>query len=356
MAISATLELRDNNADGWDKVKGTMLDSYTVIDLDYTLKRSFDKTNRASSGVSMDFIKVTIRGTKELKTPFHEWINDPDMKKGGIIKIFDSAAFFSSTFQDTTGGEAPADFDVAQELASDELEDSLNYRMDEVSYYGTYQNDIFEEMSKEELVSYINSKGLPIKVNQNDTDIVLRQAIRDYNDFCKSLEKKSLQELKNKVNDDNIGSTPDIPEDASEEEQKKIYIEFLKENYKNTKDYADNSKNYTYSARVDQIARRDVDKTLDKLKKSTSKAVSSVGSAAIRSLESARSITFNNAYCVSLREHFKADPNHQGPVDSSYPWILEIGIKPGTVTINGANIGGAVAKVSNELTFKFFNH
>lgn len=329
-----------------------MLDSYTVIDLDYTLKRSFDKTNRACSGVSMDFIKVTIRGTKELKTPFHEWIQKPDMLKGGIIKIFDSAAFFSSTFQDTTGGEAPADFDVAQELASDELEDSLNYRMDEVSYYGTYQNDIYEEMSKEELVSYINSKELPIIVKQNDTDIVLRQAIRDYNDFCKSLEKKSLQELKNKVNDDNIGSTPDIPEDASEEEQKKIYIEFLKENYKKTKDYADNSKNYTYSARVDQIARRDADKTLDKLKKSTSKAVSSVGSAAIRSLESARSITFDNAYCVSLREHFKADPNHQGPVDSSYPWILEIGIKPGTVKINGANIGGSTAM--GDLKFEFF--
>ena len=77
MAISATFELRDNNADRGAKVWGSLKDSYTVIDLDYTLTRNFDKTNRASSGVSMDFIKVTIRAAKEHATPFHAgfWLN-----------------------------------------------------------------------------------------------------------------------------------------------------------------------------------------------------------------------------------------------------------------------------------------
>ena len=128
----------------------------------------------------------------------------------------------------------------------------------------------------------------------------------------------------------------------------------MTKNYQETTDYKDSKKKYTYSEQVDLIGREDLNKSLGKAKKKASKTISSVGSAAIRSLESARSITFDNAYCVSLREHFKADPNHQGPVDSSYPWILEIGIKPGKVIINGANIGGAVKPVSEELTFNFF--
>ena len=342
MAISATLELRDNNAGDLSKVKGSLLDSYTVIDLDYTLKRSFDKTNRACSGVSMDFLKVTIRGTKELKTPFHEWINSPDMLKGGIIKIFDSAAFISSTFQDTTGGEAPADFDVAQELASDELEDSMNYAMDDASYYGTNNSDIYDEMSREDMISYIASKDLPIKVEKNDTDVIIKKKIRAYNKYCKSLEDMTLADLKKEA--DKIKPAPAIPEKATDEEKKKIYKEALKKNY--------TAPEYSYAEQLDEIGRKDKNKAWDKLKKSTSKTISSVGSAAIRSLESARSITFDNAYCVSLREHFKADPNHQGPVDSSYPWILEIGIKPGKVKINGANIGGSTRM--GDLEFEFF--
>lgn len=344
MAISATFELRDNNADRGAKVLGSLKDSYTVIDLDYTLTRNFDKTNRASSGVSMDFIKVTIRAAKEHATPFHEWIKNPNMLKGGIIKIFDSTGFVSSTVQDVTGGDAPLDIGVANELATDELEDSVNYAMDHGSSYGDSRGDIFDEMSKEDMISYIASKGLPVEVTDNDTDVIIRKKIRAYNDYCKNVDKKTDAELITEAK----AAGFEIPEGTTQltPDERTKYRDYLKKN-----NFTD-STTYDYFDQLDEIGRRDKNKAYDKLKSSTSKTISSIANAGIKSLESARSITFNNAYCVSLREHFQADPDHKGPVDSSYPWTLEIGIKPGTVLINGANIGGST--LFGDLEFEFF--
>ena len=341
MAISATLELREVKT-SFEKFVATAIKSYSVIDLDYTLTRSFDKTSRPTSNVSMDFIKVTIRGTKEVFAPFHKWISKPDNTMQGIIKIFDSTGLISSTFKDTTGGDAPVELDDVSSLAQDELEDSVNYAMDDASYYGTNNSDIYDEMSREDMISYIASKDLPIKVEKNDTDVIIKKKIRAYNKYCKSLEDMTLDKLKEEA--DKIKPAPAIPEKATDEEKKKIYKEALKNNYKTPE--------YSYAEQLDEIGRKDKNKFLDKMKSSTSKTISSIGGAAVRTFESARSITFEDAYCVSLREHFKADPNHQGPVDSSYPWILEIGIKPGKVLVNGYNaMGGAGV---DDIQFDFF--
>ena len=99
-------------------------------------------------------------------------------------------------------------------------------------------------------------------------------------------------------------------------------------------------------------ANKSLYKTADKMKSATSKTLSSAANSVVKLLELARSITFKNAYCVSLREHFVAKPKQDGSVDATYPWILQLGIRPGTVLINGANIGGST--VVGDLEMKFF--
>lgn len=342
MAISATLELRDGN-DSLSKLKGSLMDAYTVIDLDYTLKRSFDKTHRPCSVVTLDLIKITIRGTKELHAPFHEWIQKDDKVKSGIIKIYDSAGFISSTVQDVTGGEAPLNWDVVNDLVTDEVEDATNYGMDQASHYDDTKGDIFDEMSKSDMISYIASKDLPVKVDKDDTPEIIRAKIRAYQEYNKSLEKMSLAKLEEKagINDSKIPNYKDL----SDEDKLKLCKQKLKENY--------SDKKYDKADQLNSTGKQGAVKAVDTLKKSTSKTASGLANAAIRTMQSARSITFENAYCVSLREHFRVDPKNTGTVDASYPWILEIGIKPSKVTFNGDNFGGAT--LADEVDISFFS-
>lgn len=341
MAISATLELRDSN-DRLSKIKGSLMDSYTVIDLDYTLSRSFDKTNRPCSGVTLDLIKITIRGTKELHAPFHEWIQNEDTVKSGIIKIYDSAGFISSTVQDVTGGDAPVNWGVANDLAVDEVEGAINYGMDQASHYDDTQGDIFDEMSKSDMISYIATKDLPVKVDKDDTPENVRAKIRAYQEYNKQLDKCSLSELEDKAK---IDPSDTKYAQLSEEDKVKLCRQKIKENY--------TSKDYDKAEQLNSTGKQGAIKAADTLKKSTSKAASGVANAAIRAMQSARSITFEDAYCVSLREHFRVDPKNTGTVDASYPWILEIGIKPSKVTVNGDNFGGKTW--ADEVVMTFFS-
>ena len=112
-------------------------------------------------------------------------------------------------------------------------------------------------------------------------------------------------------------------------------------------------KDYDKAEQLDSTGKQGAVKAVDTLKKSTSKTASGLANAAIRSMQSARSITFEDAYCVSLREHFRVDPKNTGTVDASYPWILEIGIKPSKVTVNGDNFGGAT--LADEVVMTFFS-
>lgn len=341
MAISATLELREQGS----AVVAALLKSYTVIDLDYTLKRALDKTGRpASVALLVDYVKVTVRATKEAKASFHEWIHDPDMTMDCILKIYDSTGYGTAIAQNFTGGDTADYAGVATDLIADELEDSLDYAMDNVSDYGTYNSDIYDEMSREEMVSYIASKNLPIEVDKNDTDVILKKKIRDYNKYVKDLDTKTSAELEQMA----AGLTPQpvITDATSDEEKKRLYKELLKQNYE--------TKDYSYFEQLDEIARKDKNKAYDKLKDGTSTTVSNVASKAINEvLESARSITFENSYCVSLREHFHGDPNSKGTLDATYPWVIEVGIKPGNLKVTGWNVGGAATPLGT-VEFKFF--
>lgn len=334
MAISATFELRDPNSSA-TRLKGMVLDSYTVIDLDYTLKRIVDKTNRPVSAVIIDCFYLTIRGTKELKTPFHEWLWTADKQMDGIIKIYDSAGFISSTAQDFTGGSAPVDLSLINDMVTDEIEDNLNDVMDNASKYRD-SNDIFDEMDRTELLNYIASKGLKIDTEKSNSDDDIREKIRYYNQIC----NMDMDRLSKEVELEDV-TMPDKKKDGEGND-----IPYTREDY--IKALVDNRT----SDKSNNPANKSLYKTADKMKSATSKTLSSAANSVVKLLESARSITFKNAYCVSLREHFVAKPKQDGSVDATYPWILQLGIRPGTVLINGANIGGST--VVGDLEMKFF--
>lgn len=330
MAISATFELRETSGSTASILYGMAFKSYTVVDLDYTLKRSFDKTGRPSSGASIDLLKVTIRGVKEITAKFHEWINDPDKLMDGAIKIYDSTGYATSMSQDFTGGDTADYLGEGDQLLKHEIEDNTNAAMDKQSKYREDEStdDIFNEMDRDTLLNYIASKNLDIEVSKQDSDDTIRKKIR----YANKVSKMTPSELKTEVK--NKGIT-DISDDATKDE---LVRALMKKNNGETENSMEDSAAY---------------KTVDNLKKATSKTVSSAASRVTKSLlESARSITFKNAYCVSLREHFHGDPNNKGTLDSSYPWLIEICIRPGKLEVNGWNVAGGSAK---DVVFDFFN-
>lgn len=329
MAISATFELRETPGSVGSIIYGMALKSYTVVDLDYTLKRSFDKTGRPSSSASIDLLKVTIRGVKEVTAKFHEWIQSPDKLMDGTIKIYDSTSYATALSQDFTGDETADWLSEAEQLGEREIEDNLNYKMDDKSTkYRDTTDDIFNEMDRDTMLNYIASKNLDVKVEKGDSDDTIREKIR----YAIKINNMTLDELAKEAESKKIDGLPKIPK--KEDYQRAL----LKKNYETDKR---------------NIAASDAYVTVDNLKKATSKTVSSAASRVTKSvLESARSITFKNAYCVSLREHFHADPNNKGTLDSSYPWLIEICIRPGKLEVNGWNVAGGSAK---DVVFDFFN-
>lgn len=333
MAISATFELRDGDGAA-AIVKGAFLKTYTVVDLDYTFKRSFDKTGRPSSGASMDFLKVTIRGTKEATAAFHEWINGDDKKMGGVIKIYDSTGYISAISQDFTGGDKDTmDYvGMLTDLATDEVVGTTEMAMEQASDYdSSKEGDIYDEMSKADLINYISEKKLDIKVDKDDTEEILRRKIRYYN----KLERLSLEELKYQAKDGNKLSESDrtaIDSDMKLTEEGKI------EAYKKKLREWNNDRT---DSQLKSTSNKPVYEAADKGKKTVTNAITNLGNKAAKEiLEAARAIVFKDAYCVSLREHFHNDPDNKGTYNASYPWILEIGIKPGTVDVKGWNVGG----------------
>lgn len=326
MAISATLELRETPGSAASAVYGMLLKSYTVVDLDYTLIRNFDKTGRPCSGPSIDILKVTIRGVKEVTAKFHEWIQKPDKQMDGIIRIYDSTGYGTALSQDVTGGDTADYMSAVDQLVKREIEDNTNDAMDKKSKYREDEStdDIFNEMDHSALLNYIASKGLDVEVKKTDSDDTIRKKIR----YANKVSKMTLEELKAETK----GMT--LPKNATRED----YVNALMN--KNNDDTENNK------------AQTPVYEMADSLKKGTTKTISSAASKVTKTvLESARSITFKNAYCVSLREHFRNDPDNKGTLNSNYPWLIEICIKPGKLEVNGWNFAGGSAK---DVDFNFF--
>jgi len=348
MAISATFELREN---GGSSLYAALFKSYTVVDLDYTLKRSFDKTGRPSSGVSIDFIKVSIRGTKEVNASFHDWINGNDKMMAGIIKIYDSTGYFTAMTQDATGSYVFDSIGEGNDLLKEEAEERSKENLDPALKEGLgykeaevpVSDDFYDEMDRSELLSYIASKNLNIETSSSDSADTIREKIRYYN----KIHNMSLKELESEAAQKNvtISGTTKTKED---------YLREL-EKYNNTNTKSSNSSSSTSLTPEEKVGNKAIERIGTGTKDTVISAVNTVTKGV---LESARSITFKNAYCVSLREHFHGDPDDKAKFDASYPWILEIGIKPGTVEVTGWNVAGGAANspVANaaKVSFEFF--
>ena len=344
MAISATLQIGvSGGVTGF--LAQNLKDIYTVLSLDYTLERTCDKSGRPSGPASITFIKVTIRAAKQMGAPFHEWINGEDTQMDGVIKIYDSSGLFvSSTMQDSLGIDPVLDLDKAFDTPSDMMTGAMTQAMDNASDYST--DDIYDEMSRKDLLALAKEKGVEVKSGDSDDEI--REKIRIQNEYESNFEKLKEDYKKAELKDDDtlkkfLNEHPCVkwPDDLTKAKTK--LKELDKKDFDDI-DLKNEIKDYTKKqhkkATVKEKALAPAYRYADNLKEqtaSTSKGI--VKEAAKRTLECARSIAFEKAYCVSLREHFVNRPNFEGALNSAYPWTLEIGIKPKKVTVTGEQIG-----------------
>ncbi len=327
MAISATFQFADSGGGVGAALAKNFWNTYTVLDFDYTLEREYDKTGRPSSRASITAIKVTIRGIKQATTPFHDWIKNPDQKMSGDIKIFDSTGIVSSMMQGVAGTDQIVDWGELTDTPIDMMGDSMGIAMDDATEYNS--DDIYGEMSHADLVKCASSKG--VTITDTDTDDNIRNKIR----VMDEVSGMNNTQLKSYCTKNSI-STSDFKSD--DDYKRAVYYHKLKEKEKDKK--ADNAMGHLHDLS-------------DTYKKATSNvAKSAVSNAVTKATECARCISFTNAYCVSLREHFENHPKSEGELDKSYPWIIEIGIRPEKVDFIGEQVFGGSA--FNPSSFKFF--
>lgn len=166
MAVSAQLQLG---------MEVNPIYVYDVIELDYLLNRNFDMTTRPSSAVLGGLINVTIRGKKEVQTPFHDWLKDNKVDRGRIL-IYDS----TSTIGSMAGGALPNKSEAIPDV--DKLVDASINAMERggssVWEQGEAEEDQFDDMTRKELKAYIKEKKYDIKVDTGDTDEDIRNKIR----------------------------------------------------------------------------------------------------------------------------------------------------------------------------------
>ena len=364
MAISATLEIAE--AGKSSVLKKALKDIYTVLDLDYTFERACDLTGRPSKEALLSFIKVTIRGPKEKDTPFHKWIHDPDFLMDGEINIYDSTEFIASNIQDATGSEPVLDVNDDILFANDMMGEAMGAAMDNASDYGVDKDpDIYSEMTHDELVYVASRCG--VEITAKDTDESIREKLRiqkpAYDEVNKMtddqiiayLNKKevtpannntsemTLPQLKKYIANNGLPG-PDVTQIDKDLAEYQRYVKadmdrkdnILKAREEKAKDQKKENKKEAKKDTVHDKGVTPLYKEADNLKAKTVSASKSVAKEVTRRLgECARNITFKNAYCVSLREHFNSTPDSHGKLDKDYPWILEIGIKPQNVTVSG---------------------
>ena len=327
MAISATFEIKNPNSIMHNAVSAVLFDTYTLLSMDVKLKRKLDAQGNPSSKALIDTFTVVIRGTKELKTPFYAWVNGEDnmSQLSGTINIYDSTGLVSSTVRDASGGDAPVDFGVVNDLAKEEVGDYASYGMEKASKYR--EGDMYDEMNRDDLEKYIRTKGFDIYVDQKDTEDIIREKIRYYN----KISKMSLKELQDEVN-----SNSELKDKFPAKDENGNDLTYTKDDYlKALKDYNNDRKSEQY----DSTGMTPLYDMGDKMKKSTANTTSSIANALItRTLESARCITFEDAYCLSLKEHYKIDPKKPGSGEDPNTWQFELTIKPTTITVTGANV------------------
>lgn len=336
MAISATLQLGEDFS-----FTKNFWDTYTVIGLDYTLERSVDKTGRPSSKASITSIKVTLRGIKQGKTPFHDWISKPDQKMSGDIKIYDSTGILSSMTQGVSGTDNMSFTEDILDVPIDMAHDSMDIGMDNASKYRDEKEvGLYDELSHKDLLAYARDKGVKLSSDDTDDDIRAKLERKDKEGQVeKEVNKMTEAELKEYCTQNGITAKDTWKIDDYKNAVKKDKMDKYDDDKKRKK-HEDSAKEIGFSK-------------LDSLKKKTSgiekSALSNVEKV---TSESARCISFKNAYCVSLREHFENNPKSEGELDKSYPWIIEIGIRPESVEVSGEEILGKAP--GGRTKFEFF--
>ena len=228
MAISATFQFGDASQGVGAALVKNFWDTYTVLSFDYTLERSYDKTGRPSSKATITTINVTLRGIKQAKTPFHDWINNPDEKKCGDIKIYDSTGMISSTVQGVAGTDKIVDVGALVDTPVEMMGDSMDIAMDDATQYNS--DDIYGEMSHDDLVSCAAKKG--VTISSTDTDDNIRNKIR----VSDKVEGMSEEELKQYCSDNSI-KTDDFK--SVDDYKRAVYHYKLQEKEKSKK--ADNA-------------------------------------------------------------------------------------------------------------------
>lgn len=386
MSVSATLQFAESGGGITAFLAKNLKDIYTVLDLDYTVEKPFDKTGHPSGGAYISFIKVTVRAAKQMGAPFHDWINKPDQQMDGVIKIYDSTGIISSTMQDVTGADPLVDVgNTMFGLPEDMMEGAMNQAMDQASNYDTREHDLYDELEHKDLLE--QADDYKIKVMANDSDDVIKDKLRktkkeldtlDTNDEAlrafikehpevgwpnkeKETAEMDLEALKQYAADNKLNDAPQKKDNETDEEYLKRYRAYVKDDMEfkaakqMVKDRPDKVKKAVGDDVEQQIKNEEVlapaYQTADKLKKQTASTAKGIAKEFVkRTMECARSITFENAYCVSLKEHFTNRPDSQGKLDASYPWILEIGIKPTTVKVTGEQLGPKA--IGGEIEFK----
>lgn len=396
MSISATLQLYSDTpttdatgtlgAEVKAKAAQQMFQNiYTVLKLDCTFKRTCNANGLPQGNPTIDVIKVTIRAAKEKNATFHQWImaNPTDathpnngLLKSGEIKIYDSTGILSSSVQDAVGIDPLIDVEDISNIALNPLEETMNTGMDDATEYETRDLDKYDELSHKELLARARERG--IQLNAGDTDDDIRDMLRawdklDEDDLPKVTVNKTEKKISDLTDEDckKYAKDHDIeePEDKTKSMKLKELQEYVKENKVTVKDGATEdeirkavkedmeNKYYKqqlinrekgliarekhYTKHLDDHARAPLQEEGEEYKKRTSSTVKGLGNAVMRkAFEVARSISFENAYCISLKETFVNAPDSTGKLDTKYPWVIELGIKPKKVTITGEQLVG----------------
>lgn len=379
MSINATFQFTASTSGGTQTpnsyLNQVFKDIYTVLKLDYTFERKCnDRTGRPEGGIIIKAIKVTLRGVKESKAVFHQWIAANDMLKNGEIKIYDSSGIISSSIQDATGIKPIIDVDETYEFVAGFAKEPLTTAMDDASDYENRDFDMYDELSHAQLMKQAREKG--IVVNSKDSDDDIRDLLRQWDKVDDDdVEKVKVDGKETKIDDMDLDALKSYaekhniaaPEDKSQTMKKaelqayvtKYNLTVTKEGDEPTEEelrtavskhmqkvgYQQQIKNSEKGIkarkkmeeeRIKHIASTPAYKEADLLKERTVSSLEGAGKAAVkRNIECARCIEFYDAYCVSLRELFTNAPDSTGKLDKFYPWTLEIGIKPKNVVVYG---------------------
>ena len=319
MAVSAQLTINPTDSGNLIKKVGNVVSdivgayTYDVVNMDYTITRTYDITTCAGSVPLGGLINVTIRAIREFTTPFHGWIKD-NKKYEGHLTIYDSSVPLLSSFS-SSGVNDGNIVDNATKKATNEVEKIMNDSWGE-------DDDMFDDMDLKALKAYVNKRK---------TDIAKK--IEEEIEKRKGKGEKGVEEKKGQY-DVTVYKT-----DSADDLRNKIRKE-------------EKRRNNDFPCKKGKGEKSGGEKTVDFLKNSGKSIAEKSTAGAIKHaaktlLESSRVIKFEDAQCVSLKEMFSASGDKSS-------WLIQIGILASKITFMGVRtgIGNLSLNVSgSEFTF-----